>query len=51
MIAETKMEVLRAVEGAGLPVNQVLAQLGIARLESRSVFNLAFSCIANGFSI
>ncbi len=37
MIAETKMEVLRAVEGAGLPVNQVLAQLGIARLESRSV--------------
>lgn len=31
MTAESKLEVLRAVEGAGLPVNQVLSQLGIAK--------------------
>jgi len=31
MTAESKLEVLRAVEGAGLPVNQVLSQLTIAR--------------------
>ena len=31
MTAETKLEVLRAVEGAGLPVKQVLCQLGVAR--------------------
>jgi putative transposase len=31
MSAESKLEVLRAVQGAGLPVAQVLAQLGIAR--------------------
>ena len=31
MTAESKLEVLRAVEGAGLPVNQVLSQLGISQ--------------------
>ena len=31
MTAESKLEVLRAVEGAGLPVKQVLAQLTISR--------------------
>jgi putative transposase len=31
MTAETKLEVLRAVQGAGLPVKQVLSELGIAR--------------------
>ena len=31
MTAEAKLEVLRAVQGAGLPVTQVLLQLGIAR--------------------
>ena len=31
MTAESKLEVLRAVEGAGLPVNQVLSQLSIAK--------------------
>ena len=31
MTAESKLEVLRAVQGAGLPVKQVLSQLGIAR--------------------
>jgi putative transposase len=31
MTAESKLEVLRAVEGAGLPVKQVLSQLSIAR--------------------
>lgn len=31
MSAEAKLEVLRAVQGAGLRVNQVLSQLGIAR--------------------
>ena len=29
MTAESKLEVLRAVEGTGLPVSQVLTQLGI----------------------
>ncbi len=31
MTAESKLEVLRAVEGAGLPVKQVLSQLSIAK--------------------
>ena len=31
MTAESKLEVLRAVQGAGLPVTQVLSQLGMAR--------------------
>ena len=31
MTAESKVEVLRAVQGAGLPVRQVLSQLGIPR--------------------
>jgi len=31
MTAGTKLEVLRAVEGAGLPIKQVLSQLAIAR--------------------
>jgi len=31
MTAESKLEVLRAVQGAGLPVKQVLSQLGVAR--------------------
>lgn len=31
MSAESKLEVLRAVQGSGLGVNQVLSQLGIAR--------------------
>lgn len=31
MDAQSKLEVLRAVQGAGLPVNQVLSQLGIVR--------------------
>jgi putative transposase len=31
MTAETKLEVLRAVEGAGLPMKQALSQLAIAR--------------------
>jgi putative transposase len=31
MSAESKLEVLRAVEGAGLPVKQVLSQLAISR--------------------
>ena len=31
MTAESKLEVLRAVEGAGLPVKRVLCQLGITR--------------------
>lgn len=31
MTAEAKLEVLRAVQGAGLPVSRVLSQLGIAR--------------------
>jgi len=29
MTADSKLEVLRAVEGTGLPVSQVLTQLGI----------------------
>jgi len=31
MTADSKLEVLRAVQGAGLPISQVLSQLGIAR--------------------
>ncbi len=31
MTAESKLQVLRAVEGAGLPVKQVLSQLSIAK--------------------
>ena len=31
MSAELKLELLRAVQGSGLPATQVLSQLGIAR--------------------